>query len=85
MRRKKHENKQKSIPQYEIYLWEAIEVNNDLKFNVDKQQDDIKHLKEQCDKDDKDEFRKSQPIENPWKRKKACYVTCNQTLAMKNY
>ena len=26
-------------------------MNNELKFNVDEQQDDIKHLKEQCDKD----------------------------------
>ena len=27
----------------------AIEVNNDLKLNIDELQDDIKHLKEQCD------------------------------------
>ena len=27
----------------------AIKVNNELKVNVDEQQDDIKHLKEQCD------------------------------------
>ena len=27
----------------------AIEVNNDLKVNVDEQQVDMKHLKEQCD------------------------------------
>ena len=33
----------------------AIEVNKDLKLHVDEQQDVIKHLKEQCDKDDEDE------------------------------
>ena len=27
----------------------AIEVNNEYKLNVDEQQDNIKHLKEQCD------------------------------------
>ena len=26
----------------------AIEVNNEFKLNVDEQQDNIKHLKEQC-------------------------------------
>ena len=30
----------------------AIEVNNELKLNVDEQQDDLKHLKEQRDVDD---------------------------------
>ena len=29
-------------------------LNNECKLNVDKQQDDIKHLKEQCDIDNKD-------------------------------
>ena len=31
-----------------------IEVNNQLKVNVDEQQDDIKDLREQCNKDVKD-------------------------------
>ena len=43
-----------SIPQYESELWTAIVVNNNLKLNVDKQQDDIQHLKELCDIDDED-------------------------------
>ena len=30
----------------------AIGVNNELKLNVNEQQDDIKDLKEQCEKDD---------------------------------
>ena len=40
-------------------------VNNELKLNVDKQQEDITHLKEQCNKDDKEKFRKSQVLEPP--------------------
>ena len=32
----------------------TIKVNNQLKVNVDEQQNDIKDLKEQCNKDDKD-------------------------------
>ena len=34
----------------------AIEVNNELKLNVDDQQYDLKHLKEQCDIDDIDDM-----------------------------
>ena len=45
----------KSSPQYESELWKAIEVNNELKLDVDKQQNTIKYLKEQCDIDDEDE------------------------------
>ena len=33
----------------------AIEVKNELKINVDEQQDDITHIKERCDTDDEDE------------------------------
>ena len=33
----------------------AIEVNNDLKVNVDEQHNDIEYLKEQCDIGDEDE------------------------------
>ena len=33
----------------------AIEENNELKLNVDKLQEYIRHLKEQCDIDDEDE------------------------------
>ena len=41
----------------------TIEVNNQLKVNVDEQQNDIKDLKEQCNR----EFRKSEVQEPPWK------------------
>ena len=30
-------------------------MNNELKLNVEEQQDDIKHFKEQCDIDNEDE------------------------------
>ena len=43
----------------------VIEVNNELKLNVDDQQDDIKHLKEQCDIDDEDEVKEITAARNP--------------------
>ena len=63
----------------------VIEVNNDLKLNVDEQQDDLKHLKEQCDIDDENEVQEVTAARNLMKRNKAVYVTCNQTFAMKNW
>ena len=36
----------------------AIEVNNELKLNVDKQEHDIKHFKEHCEIYDEDEIQK---------------------------
>ena len=46
----------------------AIEVNNELKLNVDEQQDDIKHLKEQCDVDDETEVQEITAAITPMKR-----------------
>ena len=58
-----------SSPQHES---EKVDKgNNDLKVNVNEQQDDIKQLKENCDIDD---------IEPPWNEMALC-VTCNQTFA----
>ena len=62
----------------------AIEVNNDLKLNVDEQQDDIKNFKEQCDIDDEEEVQEITSARNPMKKNKAVYVTCNPIFAMKN-
>ena len=62
----------------------AIKVNNDLKLNVDEQQDDIKHWKEQCEIDDEDEVQENTEARNPMKKNKAVYVTCNKTFAMKS-
>ena len=50
----------------------AIEVNNELKLNVDKQQDDIKHLKEKCDIEDEDEVQEITGARTPWKRISLC-------------
>ena len=48
----------------------AIEVNNELKLNVDEQQDDIKHLIEQCDINMKMKFREIPAARTPMKKKK---------------
>ena len=45
-----------------IYYEKTVEVNNELKLNVDEQQYGIKNLKEQCIKKDKD---KIQVLESP--------------------
>ena len=45
-------------------------MNNELKLNVDEQQDDIKHLKGQCDIDVEDEVQEITAAINPMK--KAC-------------
>ena len=39
----------KSVHSMKVNYEKAIEVNNEYKLNVDEQQDNIKHLKEQCD------------------------------------
>ena len=39
----------KSVNSMQVNYEKAIEVNNEYKLNVDEQQDNIKHLKEQCD------------------------------------
>ena len=50
----------------------AIEVKNDLKLNVQEQQDDIKHFKEQYDIDDEDEVQEITAARNPMKRIRLC-------------
>ena len=52
----------------------AIEVNNELKLNVDKQQDDVKDLKEQCDIDDEDEVQEIKAASTPMKKNKPVCV-----------
>ena len=51
----------------------ANKVKNELKLNVDEQQDNIKHLKEYCEIDDK---------KPPWKDK-AVFVAWNQPFEWK--
>ena len=58
-------------------------MNNELKINVDKQQDDIKDLKEQCDMDDEDEVQEITDASNtPMKENLPVCVTCDQTFTM---
>ena len=45
----------KSVNSMQVNYEKAIEVNNEYKLNVDEQQDNIKHLKEQCDINNKDD------------------------------
>ena len=40
-----------TVHSLKVIYEKASEVNNERKLNIDEQQDDIKHLKEQCDKD----------------------------------
>ena len=50
------ENKEKYIEKWLFKIWKSsvIKVKNELKLNVDEQQDAIKHLSEYCDIDDID-------------------------------
>ena len=63
----------------------AIGVNNELKLNVNKQQDDINNLKDKCDIDDEDEVQKITAASTPMKKNKSMCVACNQTCAMENW
>ena len=49
----------------------AIQVNNELKVNLDEQQEDIKHLKEQCDIENEDEVQDIAAIITIIKKEKA--------------
>ena len=42
---KQDENEQKVLHNMKMYNEKAIEVNNELKINVDEQHDDMKHWK----------------------------------------
>ena len=55
-------------------------MNNQLKVNVDEQQDDIKYLKEQCNKDDKDKVQEIPGAGTPMKKKISVCVICNKNL-----
>ena len=50
----------------------AIEVNNELNLNVDEQQDDIQHFKEQCDIQDENEVQEITAAQTPIKRMDLC-------------
>ena len=50
--RTKYENIQNVFHTKKVNYEKAIQVNNELKINVDEQPVDMKHLKEKCDIDD---------------------------------
>ena len=50
----------------------VIEMNNKLFLNVNKQQDEMKHLKEQCDIDDDHEIHKVRTYSTQSKRISLC-------------
>ena len=61
----------------------AMEVNNELRLNVDEQQDD-KTLKVKSDIDDSDEVEKITAARTPMQNNRPVCVKCHQTLALKN-
>ena len=63
----------------------TIEVNNELELNDDRQQDDIKHLKEKCGIDDEDGVQEITAASTPMKKNKPVSVTRNQTFAIENW
>ena len=58
----------------------AIEVDNELKINVDEQQDDIKHLKEEYYMYHEDEVQEITAAIIPMKKKTPVCVKCDQTF-----
>ena len=61
-----------SVHRMKVNYERVIELNNELRVNVDEQQDDTKHLKEQCDLDDDDEVQEITASITPSKRKPQC-------------
>ena len=68
--RGKKTNTQKSSSKYESELWKAIQVITEHKLNIYEKQDDIKHLKEECDIDDKNEVQEISAWKHEQKRKR---------------
>ena len=75
------EKKKHKKAHYESELWNAIEVNNELTLNVDDQQNDIKHLKEQCD--DENVVQEITAAITPWKM--PVFVTCKKNMYNKKW
>ena len=60
----------------------AMEVNNEIRVNVDELQDD-KKCKKKSDIDDADEVQEIKAARTPMKNNKHVCVTSNKTLALK--
>ena len=61
----------------------AMEVNNELRWNVDELQDD-KKCKKKSNIDDADEVQEITAAKPPMKKNKHVCLICNKTLALKN-
>ena len=73
---------QKPFHRMKLNCKKAIKVNNELKFIVDEQQDDITHLKWQYDIDDEDKVQEITAARTPMKKN---WPLCNQTFAIKMF
>ena len=67
----------------EINYEKTMEVNIELKLNIDDEEDDLNHLKGQCDIDDENEIQEITAARNPMNNYRPVCVTCNQTLKLK--
>ena len=81
MNNKEMIRKNMTIPVHslKVIYEKAIEVSKELKLNVDEQQDDIKHLKEQCDVDDETEVHEITAVITPMKRN-ACMCAMKSNI-----
>ena len=79
----KYESKQNVFHTMKENYDMVIQVNTELKVNIDDQQVDMKHLKEQCDIDDEDKVQKTTVARTPMKKIKSVCVTCYQMFAIK--
>ena len=73
-RNMKINNNKKVFHSMKVIYENTIGVNSDLKLNVDEEQDDTKHLKEQCDIDYEDEVQEIRAAITPMKKKKPVCV-----------
>ena len=67
---------------YKSEFENTIEVNNELKLNVDEQQYAINHLKEQCNIYDEYDTQEITAARTPMKKKRSVCVTFNKKFAM---
>ena len=59
-------------------------MNNELKINVDEQQDDIKHFKEQCDIDNENDVQEITAAITPMTKKPVCVTFVKKKWVKKN-
>ena len=86
--KKTMENQRKTVNKLKLNYEKSIEENNELKTKVDEQEDNIKHLEEQCGIDVEYEICEVETIgiRNSMNRNSSGHlcVTCDQTFATNN-